>query len=202
MKPRLTQISLFAALVSIGVGGRFLFRDIPNFTPTTALALFAGFYFAGRWTALAVPLCVMLVSNLWLPSYLTTGEMVVIYAALSWPVLLGRMLKKPPGAWVVLLAGGVPSLLFFVASNFAVWAGGHLYPRTFDGLLECYAYALPFYRWMLTADLMFAALLFGGYAMTQSEVREVMATLVGCHAHVCRRLVNRVSRVQPANVST
>ena len=177
MKSKLTQIALFLALIAFGVGGRFLFREIPNFTPTTALALFAGFYFAGRWTALAVPLGVMLLSNLWLPSYLTTGEMVVIYAALVWPVLLGRMLKQPTGAWVVLLAGGAPSLLFFVASNFAVWAGGHLYPRTFDGLLECYAYALPFYRWMLGADVMFAALLFGCYALTRSESRKLAVTL-------------------------
>lgn len=177
MKSRLTPTALFVALIAIGVAGRFLFRDIPNFTPTTALALFAGFYFASRAAALCVPLIAMLLSNLLLPSYLTSGEMVVIYAALVWPVLLGRMLKQPRGAWVVLLAGAAPSLLFFVFSNLAVWAGGHLYPRTSEGLLECYAYALPFYRWMFMADLLFASLLFGAYAIAASKTRAAIVTL-------------------------
>jgi len=176
MNPRVTKTAVFAGLLTLGVAGRFVFREIPNFTPTTALALFAGFYFASRWAALALPISAMVLSNLWLPSYLTTGEMMVIYAALAWPVLLGRMLKQPRGAWVVLLAGGAPSLLFFLASNFAVWAGGQLYPRTIDGLVECYVYAIPFYRWMLAADVLFATLLFGAYGLT----RYVGVQSLGC----------------------
>jgi len=174
----MTKLAVFAGLLALGVAGRFVFRDIPNFTPTTALALFAGFYFASRWTALALPVIAMVLSNLWLPSYLSTGEMVVIYAALAWPVLLGRMLKQPRGAWVVLLAGAAPSLLFFLASNFAVWAGGQLYPRTLDGLVECYVYAIPFYRWMLMADVLFATLLFGVYGLTRGVGVQPLGCLV------------------------
>ena len=35
---------------------------------------------------------------------------------------------------------------FFLISNYAVWAGGGLYPHTLAGLQACYVAAIPFYR--------------------------------------------------------
>jgi hypothetical protein len=52
------------------------------------------------------------------------------------------------------------SLIFFVTSNFATWAEGLLYPRTFSGLMTCYYMALPFLRNTVVADLLGTALLF------------------------------------------
>lgn len=166
MKFNITRFAVFLALVALGVAGRFWFRDIPNFTPTTALALFAGFYFARRWVAAAVPLSVMALSNLWLPSYQSGVEMMVIYAALALPVLLGPFLRQ--GRWVAVSAL-VPSLFFYVVSNFAVWACGTMYSHTAAGLLECYYNGLPFYRWMLGGDVFFGAIVFGCYALARME---------------------------------
>jgi hypothetical protein len=45
-------------------------------------------------------------------------------------------------------------------SNFATWASWDLYPKTLNGLMECYVAALPFFRHALAGDLIFAAAMF------------------------------------------
>ena len=64
------------------------------------------------------------------------------------------------------VAGAVlaSSLAFFVLSNFGMWASGY-YPRTWAGLAECYAAALPFFRNTLASDAIYSAALFGGHAL-------------------------------------
>ena len=56
------------------------------------------------------------------------------------------------------------SLAFFVLSNLGVWASGY-YPRTLAGLVECYVAAVPFFRNTLASDVLYSAVLFGGYAL-------------------------------------
>ena len=50
---------------------------------------------------------------------------------------------------------------FFILSDFAVWAGGNLYPRTLAGLEACYVAAIPFYRNDLVSTGITAVALFG-----------------------------------------
>lgn len=46
-----------------------------------------------------------------------------------------------------LAIGGVTaSILFFLISNVAVWVEGQLYARTFQGFIDCFFNAIPFYR--------------------------------------------------------
>jgi hypothetical protein len=63
---------------------------------------------------------------------------------------------------------GAGSLLgpiaYFILSNFSVWIGGGglQRPRTFAGLLQCYADGLPFLQTSILGTLFFSLLLFGG----------------------------------------
>src|SRR6185503_8810753 len=57
------------------------------------------------------------------------------------------------------------SVLFFMVSNFGVWAQGKLYAHTWEGLVSCYQMALPFFRNTFLGDLIYSALLFGAYAL-------------------------------------
>ena len=65
--------------------------------------------------------------------------------------------------WAV--CGLVPATLFFLVSNFAVWAFQSDYAKTWAGLVQCYWAAIPFYRWMLSGDVFYLALLFGCAAL-------------------------------------
>jgi hypothetical protein len=49
--------------------------------------------------------------------------------------------------------------MFYLVTNFAVWASKSLYAPTAAGLMESYAKALPFYRTMLAGDVCYVALM-------------------------------------------
>lgn len=162
------DISVFALLIAIGAVGRWI-QPQWCFTPTAAVAVFAGFYFAQWRIAALVPLAVLGISDLLLPAYDSIAVMLATYAVMTAPVWLGRFLAKSPqgldGAGRLALCGLVPATLFYLVSNFAVWAFQSDYPKTFAGLGQCYLAAIPFFRWMLAGDVFYLAVLFGCWAL-------------------------------------
>ncbi|HKF25787.1 MAG TPA: DUF6580 family putative transport protein, partial [Candidatus Acidoferrum sp.] len=59
------------------------------------------------------------------------------------------------------------ALQFFAVTNFALWAVGGFYPQTPAGLATCFANALPLFWNTLAGDILYAAVLFGGYALAE-----------------------------------
>jgi hypothetical protein len=81
------------------------------------------------------------------------------FAATTW---LGRAANQSQRrAWLLPALSVGASTLFFVASNFATWAEGFLYPLTLRGLGTCYWYAIPFFGRTILGDLIGTGLLFG-----------------------------------------
>ena len=138
----------------------------PNFAPIAALALFGGAHFADRRLAFAVPLAALFLSDAVLGFY---PGMAATYAGFALVVFLGFGLRRRRTFGPVVAAALAGSVLFFVVTNFSVWAAGALYPRTAAGLVECYAAAIPFFRNTLAGDLFFTAVLFGGFALAQKR---------------------------------
>lgn len=54
------------------------------------------------------------------------------------------------------------SILFFVVTNFGCWWLFNTYPKSWQGLLQCYVVAIPYFRGTLGGDLIGSAILFGG----------------------------------------
>lgn len=157
---------LAAVLVLGGIVLR-LVPHAPNFAPVDALALFAGAVLGWR-AAIGVPLFTMMGSDLLIGTY---PGMWWTWAACAlvgcWGVCLrrtGNAVRIPAGA-----IGG--SIVFFLVSNFGVWAAGGLYPHTWRGLADCYYLALPFFRASMLSDLFYAAVLFGLYTLAARGVR-------------------------------
>jgi hypothetical protein len=80
-------------------------------------------------------------------------EMGIVYGATVGIALMSRLSRgtRSPGVVVATTLAG--SCLFFIVTNFAVWAGGSFYPPTAEGLASCYAAAIPFFRNALFGDL-------------------------------------------------
>lgn len=154
---------VFLALIALGALSRFTGLG-PNFAAVAAAALFAGFYFRSRVVAAGVPLAAMLISDLFIGGY-TFAVMLAVYACMVLPVFFRSAIGARPTAARVLGLSLACSVTFFLVTNFAVWASQTIYPHTTAGLLECYAAALPFFRFTLAGDIAFAAALFGGWAM-------------------------------------
>jgi hypothetical protein len=136
----------------------------PNFSPIAAMALFSGAYLPRRGLAFVAPLGAMLLSDAVLGFH---SGMPVVYGSLALVVLLGFLLSGKRTVGRVIGAALASSVLFYLITNFAVWAGGDMYPKTLAGLAACYAAAIPFFQNSLAGDLLFTGLLFGGFALAQ-----------------------------------
>ena len=140
----------------------------PNFTPIGAMALFGGAYLGRRWMAFAAPLAALLLSDIVLGFY---AGMWVQYLATAMAVGLGAALlsrRRPPAR--IAGAAVASAILFFGVTNLGVWASSGMYPLTAAGLADCFAAALPFFQNSLAGDILFTALLFGGWAMAERSI--------------------------------
>ncbi len=133
------------------------------FTPVGASLLFFGA--RGPRRQLWVPLVLLAISDVILTkliySYPFTWDHFVTlgwYAAMLW---LGTKLRDNMRPLPIVGAALTGSVSFFILSNFAVWgAWGDMYPRTFQGLMACYAAGVPFFRRAVEGDLLFTGAMF------------------------------------------
>jgi hypothetical protein len=142
-------------LIFIGIASRYIPHPA-NFTPLNLLAVLSAIYLESRWSSFCVLLAIMLFTDVWIGFHSTLPY---VYFGFSLAILGAnklngdRSLQKAP---VCCLAG---SLVFFVVTNFGVWATTTLYPQTIEGLGCCYLAALPFLSTQLLGDLFFLVLL-------------------------------------------
>lgn len=165
------KLRLFIALIFLAALTRLLPHP-DNFTPISAMALFGAAYFSRQVLTLAVPFIALFVSDLVLNNFVyrqyypefTLITSWWIYAAFGLVMLAGWLLlhtKVSPGR--VLVASLIASSVFFLVTNFSVWAESAMYPKTAAGLLACYTAGLPFLKNTVMGDLFFSAVMFGIY---------------------------------------
>ena len=171
-KPRLL---LLTAMILAAALSR-LIPHPPNFSPVAALALFGGATIARKRLAFVLPLVAMFLSDLILGFSTMTP---VIYGCFALIVCLGFWVKRSQSVGRIGLAAVTGAILFFVVTNFGVWALGSYYPKTVAGLTECFVAAIPFLWNTLTSDLFYATILFGALRAAEWRwpvLRPFMAT--------------------------
>ncbi len=141
----------------------------PNFTPVAAMALFGGACFSSRLAAFFVPLAAMLASDAFIGFH---RGMIAVYACFAATVCIGLWLRRRRAFGPIAGATLASSLLFYMATNFAVWALGHgrLYPMTLEGLATCYIAAIPFFRNTLLGDGFYCFALFGSLTLAERMI--------------------------------
>jgi hypothetical protein len=154
------DLALMLGLISVDVLARIL-PHAPNFVPIAASALFAGVVFRMRPLAFVVPLAAMAVSDCVLGFY-DWRVMIVVYTALTVPAALGLLACRFRLPLVVFPLAVSSSVIFFLATNFAVWMFSGMYVHNLAGLGMCYIAALPFFENALMGDLFWTTILFGG----------------------------------------
>jgi len=152
-------MGLVYGLFFLGVVSRFVPHPW-NATPLTAIALFGGTYLSKRWSVL-LPLAIVALSDLALGWHSTIPFTWGAFAVTGW---LAWWVRVRPSAARIVAGSLLGSVIFFLVTNFGVWAMQTLYPKTVTGLWECYVAGLPFFRNMLAGDLIYTAALFGMFA--------------------------------------
>jgi hypothetical protein len=146
----------------------------PNFTPVAAMALFGGACFANRKVAFLAPIAAMFLSDVLLAftRYPSPRQFVlqpVVYGCILATTAIGHLIKDRRSVLQVGEATLSGSILFYLVTNFAVWAGdgGHAYPQSAAGLVSCYEMGIPFFKNTLLGDAVYSTILFGGLAFVE-----------------------------------
>ncbi|OSZ77504.1 hypothetical protein CAP36_14070 [Chitinophagaceae bacterium IBVUCB2] len=144
-----------------------------GFSPVIAIALFSGLIIRQRDLSFILPLLAVFISdviiqflysqNLFEYAGFYTGQW-KNYLILMSATVIGWLLKGRSYSSLAIGAVAAPTV-FFLLSNFSVWAGpyGTTYSKTFDGLMACYAAGLPFYKNALIATVVFLPVILLSY---------------------------------------
>ncbi len=154
-----------------------------NFTPVIAVALFAGAKFKDNKWAFLIPIITLFISDAvlaYLNNFSLLHETILFtYGSLMLIIALGKVLQKdklnvPKIAGLSILS----SALFFILTNFGVWAFGNMYTHDIDGLIKCYVLAIPFNKVSWMGDMVFSLALFGAYEWMQAPSTNITKAFV------------------------
>lgn len=145
-----------------------------NFTPVGAIALFAGTHFKSRLKAYAVPLLLLFVSDIFV-NYFYTGQwslfyggFAVVYLCFAAMVFIGSLIKKV-SVGSVLLASFAGVLIHWLVTDIQPWLGSPIYNKDITGYYQSLIAAIPFERNLLLGNLVFGAVLYGGFEWAKSR---------------------------------
>ncbi len=145
-----------------------LSRLIPhpwNFTAIGAMALFSGARMPHKYLAFLAPLLTLVWTDAIL-GFHSTG--LYVYAAVALITIIGFLTEAKTNR--ILTGSFAGSILFFTITNFGVWFSQGLYPRTFQGLVDCFAMAIPFFGNQVMGDLFYTGVLFASYQALKTYV--------------------------------
>lgn len=150
---------MFNTILPIVIG--VLSRIMPhpaNFTAVGGLALFSGARYGLR-AGFVITAATMFISDVVVGFH---AVMWATYGSLIFTVFLGTLLRGQPHGRRIIGLSFLSSVLFYLITNFAVWAQpGSMYPKTTAGLIASYIAALPFFRNSLAGDLFYTSVFFG-----------------------------------------
>ena len=182
MKNSSSQKLIFVIIAILVAAVTRLIPHLPNFTPVAAMALFGGVYLKDKKFAFIVPLVALFFSDILtvllinykyttLSAFFTSYSALSVYISFTLVVVLGMFIQNNVKVGSVAIASLISSTLFFLITNFAVFAASPLiYSQDVSGLMACYSFALPFYGYGIIGDLFYSAILFGAFYFTQQRI--------------------------------
>lgn len=177
------RFGVIVAMIALAAFTRLLAQGTGfyNFAPFAAIALFGAAHFNKKWIAAIVPLTATWLSDLYVNNVIYASlypKFVWIspgfywsYAAYILIAVAGIALFKKVTVGRVATGAVMATAIFFLISNFGCWPGAKsIYTQDFKGLMQCYAAGVPFIKGSLIGNLVYSALLFGGFALLQQYV--------------------------------
>jgi hypothetical protein len=194
-KDSVTEVLIIGLLIFFAALCRIFTNKIGlwNFSAIGAAALFGGIVLKDKRLSYVVPLLSLFLSDVFLQLFTNIpalgrdylGQLLFVYGAFLLIVFVGTLIKKV-NVLTLLLSSVGTGVLFYLISNLGTFVTTNLYPRTFEGLLTCYAAGIPFYQEGnmfssfalngIMGNVFFTALLFGvwvGVFDTKKEMKLV-----------------------------
>ena len=185
-KSQIRTLVLFTLIIST-----IFLRIIPhpaNFTPIAAVGLFGAAYFSRKWQALILPLVALFVSDLIINNTIykeMNPGFTFFYKGFYWQylsiifiTLIGFVFYQKKVSLLNIGLGVLSStVIFYLVSNFGVWASGILYPLTPEGLGMALLAGVPFIKNFLISTCVYSLGIFGVFYLLQSNFKIIESKL-------------------------
>ena len=123
----------------------------PNFTSTIAVAFYLPALFGTKF--IIVALCAFIISDIIL------GLHSLVFFTWGSLFLIAYIAKYFQKFYFRIFGVSLSCIIFFLVSNFGVWALSDLYIKNLDGLILCYTMAIPFLQSSLIGTIIFSTLI-------------------------------------------
>ncbi len=123
----------------------------PNFTSTIAVAFYLPALFGTKF--IIVALCAFIISDIIL------GLHSLVFFTWGSLFLIAYIAKYFQKFYFRIFGVSLSCIIFFLVSNFGVWALSDLYIKNLEGLILCYTMAIPFLQSSLIGTIIFSTLI-------------------------------------------
>tara|TARA_Y100000996_G_scaffold415255_1_gene408966 strand:+ start:7457 stop:7984 length:528 start_codon:yes stop_codon:yes gene_type:complete len=131
--------------------------EIPNFTPTVALIMFASVLLKDKLSFIVCVIFSQIISDAYLGFY--DGMLFTYLAYLIIGFATSGLVKELKFSKILFMAVVSP-VLFFLITNFGVWYSMDLYQPSFEGLTHSYVAGIPFLKMTMTATILYSVTIY------------------------------------------
>ena len=170
-----TAVLLLFILLTATIRVIFNFSDhisaLANFSPVGAMALFGGTYFRSTWKAFALPLFVLILSDVILhqtvfkpyANGILYSGWYWVYGAFALMTVAGRWLLKKITLNHFMVSVVTCVFIHWIVTDLGIWIGSTKYSQDLNGFIACLVNAIP-YEWRFGAGtFVYGAILFGSF---------------------------------------
>lgn len=169
----LLLIIVFVSIIRVMPTFSDQFKDIANFTPVGAIALFGAAYFNNNWKAFGLPLLLLLISDIVIAG---TSGYGFFYAGWYWTyvafvmmVLIGKMIVKRITVMSLLVGILATTFVHWIVSDISAMYIPGLYEPTLAGYWACLVAAIPFELRFLYGTAIYSTVMFGSFELLKAK---------------------------------
>ena len=149
------KLEIFPLSIILVLAFSRLIPHPPNFTPVIAAAVMSGYLFKNIYISSIVLLISMFLSDLVIGLY---SNFFFVYFSLLLIMFTCTKIIKDLNFKKLFLLSVFSALIFFLITNFGVWAFSNMYEKNLSGLLYCYLLAIPFFTNTIISTIVFSYL--------------------------------------------
>ena len=134
-----------------------LLVEVPNFTPTISLIIFASLFIRNNYAIMLIVVCSQLISDYFLGFYQSMFFVYISYILIG--VYSLYFLKRISYLPILLISISAP-IFFYIVTNFGVWFTMDLYSPTSKGLINSYVAGVPFLKSSVLSTIIYSSTIY------------------------------------------
>jgi len=134
-----------------------LLVEVPNFTPTISLIIFASLFIRNNYAIMLIVVCSQLISDYFLGFYQSMFFVYISYILIGvYSLYFLKIISYLP---ILLISISAP-IFFYIVTNFGVWFTMDLYPPTSKGLINSYVAGIPFLKSSVLSTIIYSSTIY------------------------------------------